>query len=49
MQAEFGHLKFYLLAPEMELARGTPLHQVVYVFRGTALHVLEQVSCEQMA
>ena len=22
MQAEFGHLKFYLLAPEMELARG---------------------------
>ncbi len=111
MQAEFGHLKFYLLAPEMELsrgfcdfclfpervhygdashsylvelkyakaeasdeemaglvaeakaqlakyradrsvpslARGTTLHQIVYVFRGTALHTLEQISCEAMA
>ncbi len=111
MQAEFGHLKFYLLAPEMELsrgfcdfclfpervhygdashsylielkyakaeasdedmaglvaeakaqlakyradrsvpslARGTTLHQIVYVFRGTVLHTLEQFSCEQMA
>ncbi len=110
MQAEFGHLKFYLLAPEMELARGfcdfclfpervhygdashsylielkyakadasdedmaakvaeakaqlakyradcsvpslargTTLHQIVYAFRGTALHTLEQISCEQM-
>ncbi len=111
MQAEFGHLKFYLLAPEMELARGfcdfrlfpervhygdashsylielkyakaeasdedmaglvaearaqlaryradrsvpslargTTLHQIVYVFRGTRLHALEQISCEAMA
>ncbi len=111
MQAEFGHLKFYLLAPEMELsrgfcdfclfpervhygdashsylielkyakaeasdedmaglvaeakaqlakyradrsvpslARGTTLHQIVYVFRGTELRTLEQIACEQMA
>ncbi len=110
MQAEFGHLKFYLLAPEMELsrgfcdfclfpervhygdashsylielkyapkdasdadmtvkvaeakaqlakyradrsvpslARGTTLHQIVYVFRGVKLHVLEQITCEEM-
>ncbi len=111
MQAEFGHLKFYLLAPEMELsrgfcdfclfpervhygdashsylielkyapkdasdadmavkvaeakaqlakyradrsvpslARGTTLHQIVYVFRGAELHALEQISSETMA
>ncbi len=110
MQAEFGHLKFYLLAPEMELsrgfcdfclfpervhygdashsyivelkyakadatdaemaakvdeakaqlakyradravpslARGTALHQIVYVFRGAELHTLEEIVCEQM-
>ena len=110
MQAEFGHLKFYLLAPEMELsrgfcdfclfpervhygdvlhsyivelkyakadasgaemaekvdeakaqlakyradravpslARGTTLHQIVYVFRGAELHTLEEIACEQM-
>ena len=110
MQAEFGHLKFYLLAPEMELsrgfcdfclfpervhygdvlhsyivelkyakadatdaemaakvdeakaqlakyradravpslARGTALHQIVYVFKGAELHTLEEVVCEQM-
>ena len=110
MQAEFGHLKFYLLAPEMELsrgfcdfclfpervhygdvlhsyivelkyagkdatdeemaakvgeakaqlakyradravpslARGTTLHQIVYVFRGADLHTLEEIACEQM-
>ena len=110
MQAEFGHLKFYLLAPEMELsrgfcdfclfpervhygdvlhsyivelkyakadatdaemaarvdeakaqlakyradravpslARGTTLHQIVYVFRGADLHTLEEIVCEQM-
>ncbi len=110
MQAEFGHLKFYLLAPEMELsrgfcdfclfpervhygdvlhsyivelkyakadatdaemaakvdeakaqlakyradrsvpslARGTTLHQIVYVFRGAELHTLDEIVCEQM-
>ena len=110
MQAEFGHLKFYLLAPEMELsrgfcdfclfpervhygdvlhsylvelkyakadasdaemsakvdeakaqlakyradravpslARGTALHQIVYVFRGADLHTLAEIACEQM-
>ena len=110
MQAEFGHLKFYLLAPEMELsrgfcdfclfpervhygdvlhsylvelkyagadasgaemaekvdeakaqlakyradravpslARGTTLHQIVYVFRGADLHTLDEIACEQM-
>ena len=110
MQAEFGHLKFYLLAPEMELsrgfcdfclfpervhygdvlhsylvelkyakadatdaemaakvdeakaqlakyradrsvpslARGTMLHQIVYVFRGADLHTLDEIACEQM-
>ena len=110
MQAEFGHLKFYLLAPEMELARGfcdfclfpervhygdvlhsyivelkyakadatdeemtakvaeakaqlakyradravpslargTTLHQIVYVFRGADLHTLDEIVCEQM-
>ena len=110
MQAEFGHLKFYLLAPEMELsrgfcdfclfpervhygdvlhsyivelkyaakdatdaemaakvdeakaqlakyradravpslARGTTLHQIVYVFRGAELYTLEEIVCEQM-
>ena len=110
MQAEFGHLKFYLLTPEMELARGfcdfclfpervhygdashsylvelkyagkdatdeemaakvdeakaqlakyradravpslargTTLHQIVYVFRGAELHTLEEIACEQM-
>ena len=111
MQAEFGHLKFYLLAPEMELARGfcdfclfpervyygdvphsylvelkyagkdatdeemaakvgeakaqlakyradrsvpslargTTLHQIVYVFRGAELHTLDEIACEQMS
>ena len=110
MQAEFGHLKFYLLAPEMELtrgfcdfclfpervhygdvlhsyivelkyakadatdaemaakvdeakaqlakyradravpslARGTALHQIVYVFRGAELHTLDEIACEPM-
>ena len=110
MQSEFGHLKFYLLAPEMELsrgfcdfclfpervhygdvlhsylvelkyagadasdaemaakvdeakaqlakyradrsvpslARGTMLHQIVYVFRGADLHTLDEIACEQM-
>ena len=110
MQAEFGHLKFYLLAPEMELsrgfcdfclfpervhygdvlhsyivelkyakadasdaemsakvdeakaqlakyradravpslARGTALHQIVYVFRGADLYTLAEIACEQM-
>ena len=111
MQAEFGHLKFYLLAPEMELARGfcdfclfpervhygdvlhsylvelkyagadasvaemaakvdeakaqlakyradravpslargTTLHQIVYVFRGAELYTLDEIACEQMS
>ena len=110
MQAEFGHLKFYLLAPEMELSRGfcdfclfperayygdvlhsylvelkyagadasdaemaakvneakaqlakyradravpslaraTTLHQIVYVFKGADLHMLEEIVCEQI-
>ena len=110
MQAEFGHLKFYLMAPEMEtargfcdfalfpervhygdaghsylielkyatkdaadavldaqfaeakdqlaryrsdrfvpaLARGTRLHQIVFQFKGSALHRLEQIAEEAM-
>ena len=30
------------------LARGTTLHQVVYVFRGADLHTLDEIVCEQM-
>lgn len=110
MQAEFGHLKFFLMAPEMEtargfcdfalfpervhygdaahsylielkyaakdaadavldaqcaeakaqlarcradrfvpaLARGTTLHQIVFQFKGAALHRLEQISEEAL-
>ncbi len=46
MQAEFGHLDFYLMAPEMELSRGTTLHQIVFQFRGAELVRLEQVAEE---
>ena len=46
MQAEFGHLDFYLMAPEMELSRGTTLHQIVFQFKGSELVRLEQVAEE---